>query len=187
MSSFNPSRRDAYIHNNAPFSNYNIYEFTKFDKNPSFDKSQKITNNVDYYDDGNATLALKGTGTSVTPLSIVFFSDRNMSIIQNQIKDQIKRIFNGRAVLTVDQDKDDLLIVMKSIFLQYARFLPYDLKGQIKELNRKTIKYIIPDMVTNIKQHLGYLKDLTTPIEPIPLPISTSTAGRKTLPSAFRF
>jgi len=44
---------------------------------------------------------------------------------------------------------------------------------------------ILPDIITNVQQHVGYLKDIEKIREPLPLPISTKNANRmlRTLPS----
>lgn len=168
----------------APFANYNVYDFTTFNDDASFTLTEDL-GNVSNNCSGNATQALHGTRVENTPLSVVYFSDKNVQIIQNHIKDQVRKLTKNKVSIDVDQNPDDLLIAMRAVFLQNARFLPYDLKGQIIELNRKTIKYIIPDIMSSIKQQYYYVKHITTPIVPIDLPINVNTAGRKTLPSTF--
>ena len=42
---------------------------------------------------------------------------------------------------------------------------------------------IIPDMISMIKQDDEYIKQLDRPIDPIPLPVNVSRAGRLSLPS----
>jgi hypothetical protein len=71
---------------------------------------------------------------------------------------------------------------MRYVFIENARHLPYDIIGQIKELNCNVVGEILPTIVSNVDQKVGYLRDISTqPIGP-PLPINTKNLER-TLPS----
>ena len=69
------------------------------------------------------------------------------------------------------------------VYNNYAKNLPKHAVHQVKKLNKHTIQYIVPDMVTNIKQHYGYLSDIKNPINPLPQPINVNNAGRLNIPS----
>jgi hypothetical protein len=64
-----------------------------------------------------------------------------------------------------------------------GRFLPFKIKHQVKELNRRLLNYVVPDLLSNIKQEYAYLKEINQPLRPLNQPISMSSAGRKNLPS----
>ena len=74
---------------------------------------------------------------------------------------------------------------MRAVFIEHSRFLPNKIIRQIKELNRLTVEYIVPDMITEIKQTYGYIKEINEPLKPLPRPMNVNNAGRKTLPSLF--
>lgn len=116
-------------------------------------------------------------------LSKLFFSDENMKRIQHKIKDEIYKRTNGQFRIDVDQDKNDLLVTMRAIYLEQSRFLPGQVVRQVKRLNEKVITEIVPDMITQIKQEYDYLKEINKPLSPIPRPVNVNNAGRKTLPS----
>ena len=118
-----------------------------------------------------------------SPLSKIFFSDKNMNRIQKKIKEDILERTKGQYKLDDDQDEHDLLIAMTAIFRTKARHLPENPIKQIKRLNTEVVQFVVPDMVTNIKQYYGYLKDINEPIKPIERPMNVSNAGRLTLPS----
>ena len=82
-----------------------------------------------------------------------------------------------------DQDEQDLLIAMTAIFKTHARHLPNNPNRQIKRLNTQVVDYIMPDMITGIRQHYAYLKEINEPIKPMMRPMNVSNAGRKSLPS----
>ena len=70
-----------------------------------------------------------------TDLSTAFFSSPNMKIIQNGIRAGVYNKSNGQYVIG-EQNGDELKIVMRSIFLQYAKNLPTHIADQINELNQ---------------------------------------------------
>ena len=110
-----------------------------------------------------------------------FFSDENAELINKQL---ILRVYekSNKQFLIANQKKEDLLIVMRYVFIEYGRNLPYDVKGQIKDLNCRVVSEILPNVMTNADQKIGYLRDINTqPVGP-PLPISTGRVER-TLPS----
>ena len=152
--------------------------------NPKFSMYQENISHVDqYYCGDNSSLALRSVRMENTPLSELYFSKENIKRIQNQIKKEIFRLSNKKFKLVVDQDESDLLLAMRAVFLDNANHLPTHIVRQVKDLNKKLIDYIIPDMITNIKQHNGYIKEINKPIIPLPQPINVNNAGRKTLPS----
>jgi hypothetical protein len=127
---------------------------------------------------------LKTTECDTGLLENVFFSDENIDLINRQLIYSVWKHTNKEFKIR-PQSKEKLLIVMRYIFIEYARHLPFDIKGQIKELNCRMVTDILPDIITNVQQHVGYLKDIEKIREPLPLPISTKNANRmlRTLPS----
>jgi hypothetical protein len=113
----------------------------------------------------------------------IFFSDENMSRIQKKIREEIYKRTRGQYTLEEDQDKSDLMIAMRAIYLDKCKNLSDQPVRQVKILNQYTVDYIIPDMITNIKQYFGYIKDINNPITPIMRPMNVNNAGRKLLPS----
>ena len=145
-----------------------------------------IQNNLvsdDYYSGGQSSLAIGGLQMDNTPVSEMYFSRENMNRIQKQIKKEVYRLSNGKFILKHNQDETDLLVAMRAVFLDHSNNLPEHIVSQVKELNIQTLKYIIPDMMSNIKQQLHYLKDIDQPIQTMDRPLNVNRAGRKTLPS----
>jgi hypothetical protein len=72
-----------------------------------------------------------------------FFSAENIDIIQTTI---IKTVFyRSGEKLRINKIKQETLIqIMNSIWTNFCRFLPYDLKGQIEELDDKVVEYVVP-------------------------------------------
>lgn len=112
-----------------------------------------------------------------------FFSKENMKKIQKDIKKEIHKRTKGKFKVLVDQDEGELLIAMRGIFMDYSYFLPYNIEEQIETLNKTLINFIVPDMITQMKQEYGYRRDFEQPYRLIPRPINSSGGGRNTLPS----
>ena len=110
-------------------------------------------------------------------LEIAFFSDQNIEIIQKQT---ILTIFKQIGWKVPYQRKTSLTIVMKYIYNFYARNLPYQITDQIKELNNKVVHEIVPKMITEIEQYLGYLRDSNRPLQVMEMPKYITTKGNNT-------
>jgi hypothetical protein len=120
---------------------------------------------------------------NVDILKTMFFSDENIELINKKLILTIWKKSNKKYKVAF-QNKDNLIIVMQYVFLENARHLPYNIKGQIRDLNCQVVGEILPIVVTNFEQKLGYLRDIEVRQPLLDLPKS-STADR-TLPSAKR-
>lgn len=177
-----------------PNVNYNkalpydgMNSLSNYEETPMYSKYQEIHGKnskfSENYCGGASTLAIGGLQMENTPVSLMFFSDENIARINKQIKKEIFDLSRGAFRLEVDQDESDLLLAMRYVYLEYSKNLPTHIVRQVKILNRELLNYIIPDMMTNIKQHYGYLKEISEPIKPMEQPLNVNKKGRKTLPS----
>lgn len=112
-----------------------------------------------------------------------YFSVTNIKRIQKHIKREIYNRSHKKFKLSEDQNVLDLLQSMIVVYDQYGKNLPNNIVRQIKMLNEQTVQYISPDMMTNLKQHYGYLDNINNPINPLPRPINVNHAGRMQIPS----
>jgi hypothetical protein len=124
-----------------------------------------------------------------TPLSRMYFSRPNMDAVQNALKRAVYEITerDSDPILTTHkpvvigrQSETELQIIMRSIYLQYAKNVNYDIPGQIRELNDLVVRAAVPDIITNIKQYLGYAADIQRLPMPFELPKNPSSKGEKT-------
>ena len=140
--------------------------------NANFLRQQLLKNTYnmlseDYYNKGN----------EIT-LEMIFFSDENIDLLNKKI---ILNVYKLIKVKIRYQTKESLLILMRYIFIEYARHLPNNIPNQIQHLNSLVLKEILPNIITSITQKLGYLKLINKRQELLELPISTSQ--KKTLES----
>jgi hypothetical protein len=113
-------------------------------------------------------------------LEQIFFSDDNIELINKQLVLTIWKKTNKKYLIGF-QNKDQIIIIMRYVFLENARHLPYNIKGQIKDLNCNVVAEMYPSVITNFEQKLGYLRDIETRGKLPDLP--KSTTYDKTLPS----
>jgi hypothetical protein len=117
------------------------------------------------------------------PVGDAFFHQRNIRKLQKMIRNEVSIQTNNRFKLEEDQDESDLLVAMRAVYMEYGKYIKKNVAEQIKVLNDKLIEYIMPQLITEIKQYYGYLKDINEPLKPIDRPMNVSNAGRRTLPS----
>jgi len=165
---------------NKDIKNYNK-DIKNYNKYTDIDNNNAERNN--WATENSIQKSLLKSVYTPTPLGEIFFSPDNIKRIQNKIKKSIFIETKGKYKLQVDQNESDLLIVMRAVYIQDSINSPYRIIHQVKELNEKVINRILPDMITNIKQNEEYLNIIDKPIDPIPLPVNVSRAGRLSLPS----
>ena len=115
-------------------------------------------------------------------LNNIFFSKENIDIINKQLilrvwKNTNKQFRIGR------QSENRLAIVMRWVWIQYARNLPFNYSEQISRLNCHVVDQILPNIITNLEQYIGYLKDIEKQKAPLERAINTNFSQRNTLPS----
>ena len=74
------------------------------------------------------------------------------------------------------------MVVMGFVYTNYGENLPYDIKKQVRVLNDLVVKNVVPGIITNLQQYIGYLKDASQLPTPLSRPINVNDLG-KTLPS----
>lgn len=117
-----------------------------------------------------------------SPLSMTYFSEVNMERVQNLIRYQVWIGSQKRHIID-KQSPIELEIVMRSIYLQHAKNLPCKIGEQVQELNKIVVSWCVPKILSEVDQYLGYLQNLDTLPQEIPLPKNLSSAGSKTLRS----
>lgn len=106
---------------------------------------------------------------SDTKLSNLFFSKENIVIIQNGIRAGVYHMSNGKYLID-NQDSDQLVMIMRGIFIEYSKNMPTNITEQIDILNNKVIAYCTNQVYQEAKGYLTYLKDSTTRITPLDYP-----------------
>lgn len=117
-----------------------------------------------------------------TPVSNAFFTRKNAESIQQRIKSEVYRISGPKKYVIDNQDVDELKMIMRAMYLQYAKNNPFHVEGQIRELNDMVVQWAAPRIMSEIQQYNYYLNDISHLPVPIEQPVSMSSAGTKSLP-----
>lgn len=119
-------------------------------------------------------------------LNQTFFSKENIDLLQEMIKKDIFDRSNGEYQIGRQSDHE-LQIIMRSVYLQYAKHLPNMIKEQVLDLNRLVIQECVQKIYPRIQQYLYYRKDISQMPQTLFHPQNVSSAGTKTLYSKIGF
>lgn len=105
-----------------------------------------------------------------TALSNAFFSGKNIQILQNGIRAGVYNKSNQQYVVG-EQNMDELQIIMRGLFLQYAKNQPNNIAQQIDDLNKIVLDYAINNVWSEAESYMKYKRDASTLVMPLNLPI----------------
>tara|TARA_B110000285_G_C14963808_1_gene533008 strand:- start:501 stop:998 length:498 start_codon:yes stop_codon:yes gene_type:complete len=116
--------------------------------------------------------ALNGSWNN-TPLSLSFFSSKNINILQNGLRYGVYVKSNNQFTIG-QQNIDELKIIMRSIFLQNSKNLPNNISDQINDLNNKVLEYAINQIYGEAESYMKYKRDASSLVSPMELPTLTN-------------
>jgi hypothetical protein len=115
-------------------------------------------------------------------LNQLFFSKKNMDIIQNMVRFNVYQKSEKKHI--IDKQSDiELEIIMRSIYLQHSPNLPNKITEQIAYLNNLVSDWCVGQILPEISQYFGYIKEIEYMPIPIDLPINLSSKGSRSLRS----
>lgn len=121
--------------------------------------------------------AIRGNVTA-TPLNQTFFSPANVKIIQNKLRRDVYDRTGGEFLID-NQSVDELLIIMRAMYLQYGKNQPTHIREQIEELNQIVADWAVPKIVAECSMHKTYLHDIQNLPVPLSQPVHISQKGTK--------
>lgn len=136
----------------------------------------------DYFKQMKNQMNEKSEGYQGYILQDTFFLDENIQLIQRQIIMDVYKKSNKKYLIK-EQNREDISIIMKYIFNEYAQHLPFKIKEQIAELNSKVSNIISKEIIDNLESHQKYIRDSTTQPTLLDRPQNVTSAGNRTLPS----
>jgi len=116
-------------------------------------------------------------------LSQTFFSPQNMKVLQNAIRKAVYERSGDKKYIIDDQSVDELKMVMRGIFYQYARNLDTNIPDQVKDLNNKVIDWSAPHILSAVDHYNYYINDISHMPVPMQQPQNISRAGTRSLPA----
>jgi len=118
-----------------------------------------------------------------SPVSKGFFSADNVEILQNRIRKSVFDRSQPKGYVIDKQSADEMKIIMRAIFLQYARNLPNDVAAQVEDLNTKVMDWSVPHIMSAVDHYYYYINDISHLPIPLAQPKSLSSAGTRSLPA----
>ena len=121
------------------------------------------------------------SGIKVTSeVARIFFCKENVEAVHQAIRYSVWKRSCEKHVIG-RQSEDELKIIMRSIYLQHAKDLPYEVHAQVRELNGLVIDWCVDRILGELELYMNYTRD----INQLPIPMehgqSTSLAGTKVL------
>jgi hypothetical protein len=119
-----------------------------------------------------------------TTLSKVFFSQENISIIQNGIRVGVYKLSHKKYLID-NQDTEQLQLIMRGIFTEYSKNQKTSIREQVELLNNKVINYCSNKVFQEAQGYLKYLRDSTAPPDPLSYPTLTTRSKQLEFKSFF--
>jgi hypothetical protein len=124
---------------------------------------------------------LRGNWES-TPVSNGFFSSANVDRIQQLIRKGVYDRSQPKGHVIDNQSADELKIIMRAIYYQYAQNMTTDILGQVEALNQKVVNWSVPHILSAVDMYYYYINDISKLPVPLQQPQSLSSAGTRSLP-----
>lgn len=114
---------------------------------------------------------------SDTPLNKLFFSQGNI----DRLQDEIRAMVNQMIGADIDRQSDsDLLMIMRSYYLQYAQNNPMRLAEELAELNERVVNFSANRIAVEVEAFRYYRKDILDFPAPIQNPVNVKIYGTRT-------
>ena len=104
-------------------------------------------------------------------VSQLFFSSKNVSIIQNGIKAGVYKMSKEKYIIDT-QSHDSLNVIMRAIYLQNSLNMPDNVTEQINNLNNIVVQYCVPRIFGEVQGYIRYKEDASTLAVPLDKPMS---------------
>jgi hypothetical protein len=108
----------------------------------------------------------------------IYFSQDNIDALQEGIRYRVYVESNKKYIID-KQSEDELKIIMRSIYLQFAYFDSKNVLNEMKFLNKKVIDFCVPRILREIKQYLYYIEDIKNLPKPLEYGQFSSNKGNK--------
>ncbi len=102
-------------------------------------------------------------------LAQVYFSAGNIQILQNGLRAGVFEMSKKKYTIP-PQNIDNLKIIMRSIYLQFAEHLPDNITQQVERLNTRVLDYCIPSVYNEAVGYQIYCEDQSKLVVPLDLP-----------------
>jgi len=119
---------------------------------------------------------LNSLNQEITPLNTLYFSDYNMRLVHQGIRQKFKEL-TGKSIDY--QNHADVVSIMRYVFIMNSTNPYADMSTQVDMMNKRSIDMAVKQIKTGFAQFMGYVNDINSPIVPNALPENTSLYGKK--------
>ena len=158
-----------------------------FRNRPAYNNYQEVTSAKNYVTGKTNVL---GNIQGKNGINEAFFSRKNIIKLQKLIRYQVWEA-SGRRHVIGDQSETELLVIMRSIYFQYSRNPIASgckkacaiIQNEVDRLNLFVLRDTIPTILTDVEQHIAYLRDAGRQPVPPDRPLGLSNRGTRELRS----
>ena len=112
-----------------------------------------------------------------TSLNEQFFGQSNIDLLQSRIQGEVRQMVSAEIGR---QSDSDLMLVMRSYYLQYARNNPNEINEELAELNDRVVAFCSNRIAVEVEAYRYFRKDILDFPDPIQRPIDTQIYGTRT-------
>ncbi len=156
---------------------FNTYLLTDLTEKPKLNFKNKLS--ISNEKDNKQKISRFGLNEVNTPFKQLFYSQTNISILQQMIKN---KVYEYSKYKISDQDQTELSIVMRKVDVWYSNNpIEYEkFADEVIRLNKIVVSLTLPKIISEIKSYIKYLRDVKNPIYGVlPNPKFTTTLGDK--------
>jgi len=102
-------------------------------------------------------------------LAQVYFSEGNVQILQNGLRAGVYEKSNQKIVVP-PQNVENLKIIMRSMYLQYAEYSEDSVTTQVEKLNSYVLDYAVNSVYNEAVGYMNYCKDQSSLVVPLDRP-----------------
>jgi chromosome condensin MukBEF complex kleisin-like MukF subunit len=106
-----------------------------------------------------------------------FFSPENVNYLQDEIRAAVRQMVRA----DIDRQSEvDLMLVMRSYYLQYAENNAMNTELELRTLNERVVNFCANRIAVEVEAYRHYRKDILDFPAPIARPIDTQIYGTRT-------
>jgi len=168
----NHSRNNGFV--NDIYKESGSAPFLQHLKAGAMQPSKKDTQNVNVHHE------LLTGNREADPVSKLYFSSKNVQILQDAIRYMVFKRTNGERVIG-QQSVNGLLMIMRYVYSTKVTTYPYMYVEQVRELNTKVIEESVSSIVRELEMYDKYLRDSAHIPYKASDPVNVSSKGDKIL------
>ena len=111
-------------------------------------------------------------------ISNVYFSQTNIDALQDGIRFYVWKKSCGKYLIDRQSD-DELKVVMRSIYLEYAEHRQGHVLEQVRALNERVLEFCVSKILEEIGMYMFYKKDISNLPDPLARGNFASSKGEK--------